>query len=217
MVSTYSGGGFSNAYSTISVQSVLPVASLHQIVDVVTANVANSQILTYNSSTNTFIFELPPVTSVNGNTGAVLVQPQIAGSNTVTVLTSPSILGGAPGNLNIGGPSGVVLTDNNSNIIGGGVVTQLSSGSSPISGAVVTIPNYTALYYVRGTGSLASLTINLSAIGIANQYLTIIFQVAVTSLNIVAATGYSINLPINNVAIAAGSRINFNLDGTVWC
>ena len=102
-------------------------------------------------------------------------------------------------------------------LIGPEITTPVSSGSTPTTGATVTIPNNVKTYYIRGTGTLASLTIDLPTAPVDNQDLVIVFQIAVTSLTITAAAGYTTNLATSGVPITAGSRVIYNLDGTVWC
>ncbi|MDR3736091.1 MAG: hypothetical protein P4L10_11210 [Acidobacteriaceae bacterium] len=67
-----------------------------------------------------------PVSSVNGQQGAVLVQPQIA-ANAGEVLTGPTALGGAPGTLNVGGANGLAQLDASGNA---SAQTVLATGAS---------------------------------------------------------------------------------------
>lgn len=94
---------------------------------------------------------------------------------------------------------------------------KASAGSAPASGASITVPNAVQRYYVRGTSTLASLTIVLPAAPINNQNIEIIFQCGVTSLTLSPAAGFTINQPVSGQSVPAGTRITTDLDGTVWC
>ena len=154
------------------------------------------------------INQLTPVTTPA--TTDVFPSQQVGGA---TVSQTPAQIVSTQRNV----PNGVAGIDANGNLVSSGVVTQAASGSSPTTGSTVTIPNNVKTYSVRGAATLASLTIDLPLQPVDNQDLVIVFQVAVTSLTITPGAGYTSNLPIAGVAIQAGSRIVYNLDGTVWC
>jgi parallel beta-helix repeat protein len=98
-----------------------------------------------------------------------------------------------------------------------GVVTQGVYGVSPASGATVTIPNNVRTVYIRGSTTLASLTINLPVAPVDNQELVIILQVAVTSLTITPAAGFTMDSPIIGAPVTTNKKVWLVLDGTVWC
>ncbi|MDE1905081.1 MAG: hypothetical protein KGH75_01340 [Rhodospirillales bacterium] len=96
------------------------------------------------------------------------------------------------------------------------ILSTPASGSTPTSGSTVQIPNEVTKYYIRGSGALYSLTVNLPLIPINNQDVTLIFEIAVTSFSLTAPVGYTINNAISNASISLGSRITTTLDNTIW-
>ena len=167
-------------------------------------NYSRAAALTYFSGGRTV-----SLSALNVNGAAPVIE--IPATNYVTGFIEANFFGNEPYlqyNVPINAPYALLVMPNGAN---------LSQYSSPASGATVIIGNGVGTLIIAGAAQLAALTINLPTRPSMGQTLTIICQVAIASLTITPGAGYTSNLPIAGVAIQAGSRIVYNLDGTVWC
>jgi hypothetical protein len=87
--------------------------------------------------------------------------------------------------------------------------------SSPASGAAIVIPENTGVYVVRGSATLASLTLTLPQMGGSGRLL-IAINPAITALTIHAPAGRTLAVAMNNAAIIAGAKLSYILDTLAW-